>query len=207
MTPTKNQQTFQMIIAIMAWVMLILQLYLQIVNRTTSVAEAIIRFFSYFTILTNILVAISFTSLLFPKNISYSFFSNNGVLTAVTIYILIVGLVYNIILRSQWDPKGLQLIVDNGLHTATPLLTLLYWFFYVSVKNIRWQQTLRWLIYPVLYLAYVLLRGSFSNFYPYFFINVSNLGYQIALQNAGLVTVTFLVVSFLLLWLGKMKRV
>jgi hypothetical protein len=135
------------------------------------------------------------------------FFSDNGVLTAVTIYILIVGLVYNIILRSQWNPKGLQLIVDNGLHTATPLLTLLYCFFYVSVKEVGWKQTPAWLIYPVLYLVYVLIRGSFSNFYPYFFINVSNLGYPIALQNAGLVSAAFLVVSFLLLWLGKMKRV
>lgn len=207
MTPTKNQQTFQMIIAIVAWVMIILQLYLQIVNRTTSVAEAIIRFFSYFTILTNILVAISFTSLLFPKNRSYSFFSNNAVLTAVTIYILIVGLVYNIVLRSQWDPKGLQLIVDNGLHTVTPLLTVIYWLLYVSVKEIRWQQTPRWLIYPVLYLVYVLIRGSYSNFYPYFFINVSDLGYNRAFQNAGLVTAAFLIVSFLLLWAGKNKRV
>jgi hypothetical protein len=207
MTVPYNKRHFQIAIAIIGWLMLALQLYLQIVNRTTSVAEAIVRFFSYFTILTNILVAVSFTILLFPKSKSYTLFSKNTVLTAITIYIFIVGLVYNLVLRSQWNPKGLQLIVDNGLHTITPLLTLVYWFAYVSVKNVEWRQTLQWLMYPVFYLIYVLVRGWFSNFYPYFFINVSDLGYAGALKNAGFVTIAFLIVSFLLLWAGKMKKI
>lgn len=207
MTTTNNQRLFQFTIAIITWIMLLLQFYLQIANRTTSIPEAIIRFFSYFTILTNLLVAISFTSLLLPRSRWHSFFLRNTVLTAVTLYILIVGLVYNLVLRSLWNPQGLQLIADNGLHAITPILTLLNWFFYVSVKEIRWKQTAKWLIYPLLYLIYVLIRGSFSNFYPYFFINVSDLGYEIALRNAGFVTIAFLVVSILILLIGKMKSV
>jgi hypothetical protein len=207
MASQTNQRYFQLIIAIITWLALALQLYLQIMNRTTSVAEAIVRFFSYFTILTNLLVAICFTSLLSKKNKWYSFFSNNSVLSAITVYIFIVGLVYNLILRSQWNPQGLQLIVDNLLHSITPLLTLIYWFLHVSVRDVQWKQTTGWLIYPALYFVYVLIRGASSGFYPYFFVDVSKLGYQIALQNAGLVTVTFLAVSFLVLWLGKMKKV
>lgn len=203
----KNQRLLIICLFITGWLMLGLQFYLQIVNRTTSVAEAIMRFFSYFTILTNLLVAVSFTSLLFPKSRWHSFFSRNTVLTAVTIYILIVGLVYNLVLRSQWNPQGLQLIADNGLHTATPLLTLLYWYAYVSVKNIKWNQTVTWLLYPFVYLIYALIRGSFSNFYPYFFIDVNKLGYSKALINAGYVTLAFMVVSLLLLGLGKIKRI
>jgi hypothetical protein len=187
--------------------MLLLQFYLQIANRTTSIAEAIIRYFSYFTILTNMLVAISFTSLLLPNSRWHSFFLRNTVLTAVTLYILIVGLVYNLVLRSQWNPQGLQLVADNGLHTITPLLTLCYWFAYVSAKNIKWHQTAPWLIYPFAYLIYALIRGSFSHFYPYFFINVDNLGYSKALLNAVFVTAAFLVVALLLVVAGKIKRV
>jgi hypothetical protein len=205
MITTRNQKLLQVILATTAWLMLVLQFYLQIVNRTTSVTEALIRFFSYFTILTNLLVAISFTVLLFPNNKLHLSFSKNSVLTAVTVYILIVGLVYNLVLRSQWNPQGLQLIADNGLHTATPLLTLLYWFLYVPVIDIIWKQTAVWIIYPVVYLTYVLIRGSFSNFYPYFFIDVSKLGYLKAFQNASFVTLAFLAVSFILLWIGKIK--
>ncbi len=207
MTSLCNQRFLQFTITIITWLMLLLQFYLQIENRSTSVAEAIIRYFSYFTILTNLLVAVSFTSLLLPDSRWNSFFSRNTVLTAVTLYILIVGLVYNIVLRSQWNPQGLQLIADNGLHTITPLLTLFYWFAYVHAKDIKWQQTVTWLIYPFLYLTYALLRGAFSNFYPYFFINVDQLGYSKALLNAGFVTLAFLAVALLLLGTGKIKRV
>ncbi|WP_407520595.1 Pr6Pr family membrane protein [Lacibacter sp. MH-610] len=207
MTTTSNQRLFQITIATITWLMLLLQFYLQIANRTTSITEAIIRYFSYFTILTNLLVAISFTSLLLPGSRWHSFFSRYTVLTAVTLYILIVGLVYNLVLRSQWNPQGLQLVADNGLHTITPILTLFYWFTYVSAKNIKWAQTVPWLIYPFAYLIYALIRGSFSHFYPYFFINVDNLGYSKALLNAGFVTAAFLVVALLLLGAGKIKRV
>ncbi len=207
MPQNQNQRIAQIIIAIIAWAALILQLYLQIINRTTDVAESIIRYFSYFTILTNIIVAICFTSLLMKSSSCYRFFNHSEAITSVTVYILIVGLVYNLVLRSLWKPQGLQLLVDNLLHTITPLLTLLYWFFFVSVKNIMWQQTYKWMLYPLLYLVYVIIRGSFSNFYPYFFIVVSKLGYAIAFINSGYVTMAFLVISFLLLWIGKKKSI
>jgi hypothetical protein len=48
--------------AFISWLAEILQLYLIIVNRTASIPETIIRFFSFFTILTNILVAVCFTT-------------------------------------------------------------------------------------------------------------------------------------------------
>lgn len=206
MPVTKTQRSFQICIAAITWFAVILQFYLQIVNRTTGTGEAIIRFFSYFTILTNILVAVCFSSLSL-KNNETGFFHKPGVLTAITVYIFIVGLVYNLVLRSQWNPQGLQLLVDNLLHTVTPLLTLAYWFLYTSTRNIGIQQLATWLLYPLFYLVYVLIRGSFSNFYPYFFIDVSKLGYTKAFTNALYVTGCFLLVSLLLRWLGNKRKV
>ncbi|WP_144887723.1 Pr6Pr family membrane protein [Lacibacter cauensis] len=206
MPVTKTQRAFQICIAAITWFAVILQFYLQIVNRTTEVGEAIIRFFSYFTILTNILVAVCFTSLLLQKK-KEGFFHKPGVLTAVTVYIFIVGMVYNLVLRSQWNPQGWQLVADNLLHTVTPLLALVYWFIYASTGNIGLQQLSTWLLYPLFYLVYVLIRGSFSNFYPYFFIDVSKLGYAKAFINALYVTGCFLLVSLLLTWLGNRKKV
>ncbi|MEO6167977.1 MAG: Pr6Pr family membrane protein, partial [Chitinophagales bacterium] len=78
--------------AMMGWVALILQLYLSIVNRTTSLPESLIRYFTYFTILTNILVALSFTiQWLAPDSRSGRFFSLPQTATAVTVYIVVVG--------------------------------------------------------------------------------------------------------------------
>jgi hypothetical protein len=205
--PVNQTKRFaQISIAVIAWFALLLQLYLQIVNRSTGVAEAIIRFFSYFTILTNLLVAVCFTSLLQQKGKGFQFFSKPGVSTAVTVYILIVGLVYNLVLRSLWNPQGWQLLADNLLHTVTPLLTVLYWIAYTSAKEIKWKETALWLFYPLIYLIYVLFRGAFSDFYPYFFIDAGKLGYTKAFTNAVYVTLAFLVVSLLLIWLGKKKK-
>ncbi len=207
MPTNRNQRLAQIIIALVAWIALILQLYLQIINRTTEVSEAVIRFFSYFTILTNLLLAVCFTSLLIKDSKGNRFFSHPSTITAVTVYILIVGLVYNLVLRSLWSPQGLQLLVDNLLHSLTPLLALIYWFIYVSTKEISWKQIALWLLYPFLYLIYVMIRGSFSNFYPYFFIDISKLGYSKALTNAMYVTAAFFLISLLLIWIGKKKKV
>lgn len=207
MPTNRNQRLAQIIIAFIAWFALILQFYLQIVNRLTPVSEAVIRYFSYFTILTNLLVAICFTSLVVTDNKGNRFLTRPSTITAVTVYILIVGLVYNLVLRSLWDPQGLQLLADNLLHSLTPLLALIYWFLYVSAKEINWKQTATWTLYPLIYLIYVMIRGSFSNFYPYFFIDASKLGYTKALTNVVYITIAFFLISLLLIWIGKKKKV
>lgn len=207
MPANRNQRFAQIIIAIVAWVALILQFYLQIVNRSTAASEAVIRYFSYFTILTNLLLAICFTSLLVKNSKGNRFFNRPSPVTAITVYILIVGLVYNLILRQLWSPQGLQLLVDNLLHTVTPLLAFIYWLLYVPTKEISWKHTAAWMLYPLFYLIYVMIRGSFSDFYPYFFIDAGKLGYTKALTNAVYITTAFFLVSLLLIWLGKKKKI
>jgi ABC-type Na+ efflux pump permease subunit len=55
--------------------------------------------------------------------------------TAITLYILIVGLVYNVILRFLWVLTGSQKIVDELLHLVIPVLVLLYWIVFVTKKE------------------------------------------------------------------------
>ena len=128
---TKANQTFLVIGAAIAWFAVLLQLYLIILNRVESVPETIIRFFSFYTILTNIFVAFCFTVLLVKPNSRFGiFFSRPSVLTATTIYIFVVGLLYNLILRKIWSPVGLQQLADELLHVVIPLLFILYWYLF-----------------------------------------------------------------------------
>ena len=97
---TKAEQTFLIIGTAIAWFAVLLQLYLIIFNRVESLTETIIRFFSFYTILTNILVAFCFTALLVKPNSRLGiYFSQPGALTATTINIFVVGLLYNLLLR------------------------------------------------------------------------------------------------------------
>ncbi len=201
---TKISQTFLVIGTIMGWVAVVSQFYLIIANRVASVTETIIRFFSFFTILTNTLVAVCFTILLLNQKTNWGrFFSNPKTLTAITVYISMVGIAYNIILRSLWDPKGLQLIVDELLHSVIPLFFILYWLIFVPKTELYWKNVFPWLVYPFVYLVFILFRGAFSGFYPYPFINVNNLGYNKVFLNSGRLLIVFLTLSLLFVVIGK----
>lgn len=186
-------------ITIIAWFAVIVQFILMLQNRVESVPETIIRFFSFFTILTNTLVAIYFTQKVFIKKESKS-----GSLTAVTLYITIVGLVYQIVLRPIWNPEGMQMIVDELLHSIIPLCVLIYWAIYENKWSVKWSQIPKWLIYPLFYLVFILIRGNFSNFYPYPFVNVTELGMKAVLINSFLLMIVFLVIASVLVGLGKL---
>ncbi len=203
-TAPKQNKPFEILIAVLAWLAVLLQLYLIIANRIASVPETIIRFFSFYTILTNILVAIHFTSHAWGrKGNLFAFFQRATTSTAITVYITIVGIIYNIILRLTWQPTGLQLVVDELLHTVIPLLCIVYWWMYIRASRLGWKNFLPWLWYPGVYFAFVIIRGIPSGFYPYPFINVEELGYQKVLINALLILVAFVIASLLFIGISK----
>ena len=192
------------VLSIAVWFALIGQLYLIIQNRTTSVVSTIIRYISFFTILTNLLVALCSTTLLQRKNNSgLNFFSRNKNITAIAVYITIVGLVYNLILRFLWQPQGFQLIVDELLHTAIPILFIVFWFVFVPKAYLKTKDIFPWLLYPLLYVIYVLIRGSLNGVYPYPFIDVTQLGYNKVLLNSAVLVVVFILFSLLYVALDR----
>jgi len=200
----KGKQIYLTTGAVIGWYAVLSQYYLHLINRIASVPETLIRFFSYFTILTNILVALCFTVLLLnPKSEWGSFFSRPKVLTAIAGYISFVGIAYHILLRHLWKPEGLQLVVNELLHSFIPILFVLYWLIFVPKAALQWENTLSWMIFPIVYLFYVLVRGAWSGFYPYPFIDVNNLGYtHVLLNDAGLI-IAFLLLSLLFVAIGK----
>lgn len=203
----KLNSRFFAIIAIVGWFAVVLQLYLIILNRVASLPETMVRFFSFFTIQTNILVAICFSFLwLKPKSKWGLFFSKPKNTTAITLYITIVGLVYNVILRFLWVPTGYQKIADELLHLVIPILVLVYWILFVPKKTLEFKNIFPWLIFPAVYLVYTLIRGAFFSFYPYPFVDVVLLGYGKVLLNSFFMVLAFLFFGTLLIGIGKIKR-
>lgn len=194
-------------LAVMASVSVVTQYYLMIENRVTTISETTIRFFSFFTILTNLIVAVFFILYtLKHKNEQPSIINKPGTLTAVTVYITIVGLVYQILLRHIWEPKGIQRIVDELLHTILPILVILFWYCYENKAMISYKLIPRWLVYPMFYLLFIVARGSISGFYPYPFVDVENLGLlKVLLNSAGLVCL-FIGIATLFIKIGKIMK-
>jgi hypothetical protein len=67
-----------------------------------------------------------------------------------------------------------------------------------------------WVIYPLVYFAYSLLRGHVLAVYPYPFIDVEKLGYPQVFINAGGLLAGFVLIALLLIgwdrWLGRRAK-
>ena len=199
-----SKKIYLALMVLIGWFALATQFYLQINSGLADTDELLIRFFSYFTILTNIIVAICCTALLIKP--AGKFFSKHTTLTAITVYIVVVGIIYNVILRSIWKPEGLQMIVNELLHLVIPALFFIYWLFFVDKNKLSWTVILPWLIYPLVYLVYVLIRGTFSGFYPYPFLDADELGFRKVLLNSAGVTAAFVILSLLFVAIGNRNR-
>ncbi len=198
------KKNLSILLAVIAWGAVITQYFLMIENRVASVGETTIRFFSFFTILTNSLVAIYFTSIsVRGKNSNLLRIQKPGVLTSITVYITVVGLVYQIVLRQIWQPTGIQMIVDELLHSIIPISVIAYWYGYEDKSVIAYGQIIQWLIYPLLYLLFILGRGGVSNFYPYPFVDVAVLGLPKVVVNSIILLALFVVLSALFIKAGK----
>jgi hypothetical protein len=205
---TRSEKPYMAALTILCWFALILQLYLVITHEVPPgmhLLGRIIRYFSFFTILSNLLVGISLTFLLVnPEAPLSGFFSRPSVQTAIALYISLVGLVYSILLREVWDPKGLQKVGDILLHDVVPVLYVLYWLIFTPKGLLQWKDALRWLIFPLAYLAYILFRGALSGIYPYPFLDVGSEGYPRVFLNIGLLLLALIGTGLLLIVVDQM---
>ena len=195
------------VVGALAWIGLVLQFYLtfklSLANGRT-VLGAIVFFFSFFTILTNLLIALGTTfSFVAPRSFAGSFFSRPGVQTATAIYIATVGIVYSLVLRELWSPEGAQKIADALLHDLVPLLHVVRWFFFVPKNTFPWRHAPWWLAYPFAYLVYTLVRGRVVGTNPYPFLDVTALGYGRVLANTFVLLIAFLGIGLLIIGISR----
>lgn len=204
----KLEKAFATVGAIAAIATVCFQLYLFINDSTKGIGVVLIRFFSYFTILSNIAVSICFFAIAFTKQNQLQFWKLNTTKTAILVYILVVGIVYNAVLRSLWVPTGAQKLVDEMLHVLIPLLFLLYWWLFTKKTAFHRSHVTKSLLFPLIYLVWVLIYGAFSNWYPYPFVDAFNHGYPKAAISSVVLLGVFGLLSLLFFrWLAVKKEI
>lgn len=177
MTTTAERVTAALL-AVVAWGALVLQYGLLLKAAGVaglSIGEATTRFFSYFTIHANTLAALMLTALALRSKAN-EWTVHPFERSAVASYIAVVGLTYMAGFRPPWAPLGLDWLADVLLHYVMPVAYLAVWLVVMRKSGLRWYDPLLWLIYPAFYLAFVLVRGHWSGFYPYPFLDVGLLG-------------------------------
>lgn len=201
------RRRFVAVAAVLGWFGLSVQLYLILGTRWeigASLLGGLMSFFSFFTVLTNTLVAVVLTcELTSRESAARRWFLQPSVSSGIAVSIAVVGLAYSLLLRHLWHPEGWQLLADELLHDILPLLFLIYWWCCVPKGTLRLAHIALWVIYPLVYFAYVLLRGHVLSAYPYPFIDVSALGYPQVFLNAGGILVGVVVIALLVVGLDR----
>ena len=137
------------------------------------------NFFSFFTIESNIFAAIILLISAYKINKKSRYSANfNLVRGAATLYMITTGVVFSLLLSNL--PADLLTAVpwDNTvLHYIMPVVLLIDWIIDPPKKQLRFKNTLLWLIFPLLYILYSLFRGLIVHWYPYPFLDPSTNGY------------------------------
>lgn len=196
-------------LALLGWFAVTAQFYLSVttqLERGNSFAFAVLMYTGYFTILSNLLCAMVATACALPSDKCsplVGFFRDVWVISAAACSIFMVGVVYMVLLRNQHDPEGLQALVNGLTHYLIPVGFVVFWFRVVPARSLDWADMPRLMIFPTVYLVYLALRGELTGLYPYYFFDVSRLGYVQATINAVGMAAVFVLASSVFVTLKK----
>lgn len=134
------------------------------------------NFFGYFTIQSNLFIAATFATLAgfgFVRRVAPAWLQ--AVHGATVTYMATTGVVYNLLLAN--GPLGEYNVAwsNDILHKWIPLFAVLQWILFGDRSRLRFKLLWLYLIYPVVWLAVILLiRGR--SFVPYPFLDIDALG-------------------------------
>lgn len=107
--------------------------------------------------------------------------------------IIVTGIVYHTVLADLYDLQGAEWFADLLFHTVSPVLAVLGWLLCGPRGLVDRRIVALSVIYPLLWLAFTLVRGAIIDWYPYPFTDVTALGYAQVALNCLPVTAGFLV--------------
>ncbi|WP_085317051.1 Pr6Pr family membrane protein [Derxia lacustris] len=201
---------FAALLAAFTWTSLVFQLVLALdysfgLGRTLVAALGV--YFGYFTILTNLLVALacSFAALA-PVSRAGRWLLRPRVSGGIAAGIVLVGLGHHFLLRQLSAQDGPQWLADELLHYVTPPAYLLWWWLAARSQPLAWADAAMWCVYPVGYFVLTLLRGAITGLYPYPFIELPALGTERTLLNAGVLLGVFAATGYALVALDRLAR-
>ena len=134
--------------------------------------------------------------------------------------ILLTFLVFNIMLAGAEgrDPQANWRIGSLTFHVVLPIMYVADWFLFRERKKCRWYYPLVSVGFPVGYVIFLLIHAIILKFdssilipttttpliYPYFFVNLDNLGVTGVLTWIGILSAAFVAMGFVFIGLDQL---
>lgn len=176
--------------AVVAVTALVLQLVLVLGADGASLGVRLGRLVSYFTIQSNLLVAVGTATL--ARDPERDGTTWRAVRLAGLVGITVTGLVHFFLLRPLIHVHGWDLVCDRMLHVAVPALTVVGWLLLGPRPRVTWQAFGWALAWPLAWLVWTLTVGGLTGWYPYPFLDVDEKGWGSVLGTSLGITVLFL---------------
>lgn len=201
---TGAARAWRIVFAIVGCSAIALQYGLAMTAATRSPLGSTVVFFSYFTILTNVLVALAMAApAVAPNSRLGRWTTTEGVRAAIAMYATVVGLIYHLFLHATWTPQGLAWVANIALHYLMPVAMVLDWLLFVPKGRLRWIDAPRWLAFPLIYGLWTVIHGALIGWYPYWFIDIGALGWGTAMRNIAVLLVFFLILGLVVVALDR----
>lgn len=190
----KFGQPFYLTFALLNGIALIVAFYLSI--------NIIPIFFSYFTVLSNILMTSFFIFLGITKfqKLTTPLAWLHG---AAVLYMSMTGVIYWTVLVNQHS-LSIDPWINLTLHGIMPIASFLSWLLFPLKNKIKYAYAIQWLSLPLIFALFTLMRGSYTNWYPYFFLNPNiESGYLKVTLNILMILLSSYTGGLILIWLNK----
>jgi hypothetical protein len=174
--PTPLRRAFGVLrvpVGLLVFAALVTQVTTELIHRSFVPAE----YFSYFTIessMMNVVVLLvgGVLALRWPRDTDLF----TSVRVAILSYAVVTGLVYNVLLRNlpgdgSFEPPRW---CNEVMHVWVPIFILLDWLLAPGRVRVPWKRL--WLVvsFPLAWLAFTMVRGAITGWYPYPFLEPAN---------------------------------
>lgn len=136
--------------------------------------------------------------------------------------ILLTFLVFNILLAgaADRDPQANWRVGSLLFHVLLPVMYIADWFLFYKRGNCKWYYPIASIAFPLCYLAFLFIQAVILKFdtsilipttstpliYPYFFVNLENLGVSGVLMWAGVLLAAFIAVGFIFCGIDRLGK-
>ncbi|MBO9534943.1 MAG: Pr6Pr family membrane protein [Solirubrobacteraceae bacterium] len=182
-----------LLLALVAGSGLLLRLVLTIVHPDSApdnpeLLTRLVRFFSYFTIQSNIAVLVAALAVLRLRDLHTP--GQRALRLAALVGISVTGIVYVTILAGDSAHNGVLSELANALlHYVCPPLAVLVWLGLGPWPGLSLGDLGRMMVWPVAWIVYTLIRGAIVDWYPYGFIDADLHSYGEVAVNVGAIVV------------------
>jgi hypothetical protein len=171
-------------------------------NPDQGALGRIFDFFTYFTLWSNILVAVIMWMLVANPRRNGKVFR---VLRLDTILMIsVTGIIYQALLASGAKNVGLELVTNFFLHQLTPIVVVVVWLLVGPRRQFKWLDIPLALILPIVWAIFALVRGTVINAYPYGFLDIDKHGLGTVIVTVIAIAIFGVIISAIYLGLDRL---